>query len=67
MKTRSLSDDELQYILTPPRHLLYWLIKDAYTIVAQLEAWDDTSITLKTEYGITSKEDRNDVKIIISE
>lgn len=65
MKTIPLTDDQLQYMSTPPKNFLYWLIKDTYTVVAIVESWDATTITLKTEHGAISKENRNDVKFII--
>lgn len=65
MKTIPLNNDQLEYMSTPPKNFLYWLIKDTYTVVAIVESWDATTITLKTEHGAISKENRDDVKFII--
>ena len=65
MKTKLPTDSELQFMVTPPKNFLYWLIKDTYTVVAIVASWDQTTITLKTEHGATSKENRKDVKFII--
>lgn len=65
MKAEYLSDNDLDYLNTPPKTFLYWRIKDTYLIVAVLEKWDKTEITLKTEEGITFTENRNDVKIMV--
>ena len=65
MKAEYLSDNDLDYLMTPPKTFLYWRIKDTYLVVAVLEEWDDKTITLKTEEGITFTENRDDVKIMV--
>lgn len=65
MKTKLPTDSELQFMSAPPKNFLYWLIKETYTVVAIVESWDQTTITLKTEHGATSKENRKDVKFIV--
>ncbi|WP_198079991.1 hypothetical protein [Acinetobacter calcoaceticus] len=65
MKTIPLTDEQLQFMSAPPKNFLYWLIKDTYTVVAIVESWNAKTITLKTEHGATSTENRDDVKFII--
>lgn len=66
MKTKLPTDSELQFMSAPPKNFLYWLIKNTYTVVASVQSWNATTITLKTEHGATSTEDRKDVQFIIS-
>ncbi|KEC83686.1 MULTISPECIES: hypothetical protein [Acinetobacter] len=65
MKAEALTNELLDYLMTPPKTFLYWRIKDTYLIVAIIEEWDKTTITLKTEEGMVSKEKRVDVKIMV--
>ena len=65
MKAKILSDEELAFLMLPQRKFLYWRIKDTYLIVAVIEKWDEKTITLKTEEGKTSTENREDVKIMV--
>ncbi|ATZ65126.1 MULTISPECIES: hypothetical protein [Acinetobacter] len=65
MQAENLSNELLDYLMTPPKTFLYWRIKDTYLIVAIIEKWDETTITLKTEEGMVSKEKRTDVKIMV--
>lgn len=65
MQAENLSNELLDYLMTPSKTFLYWRIKDTYLIVAIIEKWDETTITLKTEEGMVSKEKRTDVKIMV--